>query len=138
MGVFDAVPELHNGDLWEQNLQRVIDHCEATKEDDWCQDIVRSKDQSKNCLLGHIFAMGKNDEEGGCWWDWFEATVATTYMVYPVNDGENKKYPQPTARERCLAYLKDLRDGKAKTTLDYEKEMLASWPPPLASNVEGE
>lgn len=37
-------------------------------------------------------------------------------MVYYVNDGKNKNYQQATPKQRCVAYLKDLQSGKAKTT----------------------
>lgn len=54
---------------------------------------------------------------------------ATTFMIYPVNDGENPKYTQETPKQRCLAYLKDLRDGKEKNTrqlmAEYEKSIYA-------------
>ena len=104
------------------SIDAVIAYCEQTKAEDWMLGVCRSKDQTKNCLLGHIFNMGKDDKESNELVDWFEACVATTYMFFPVNDGENPKYQQPTARERCIEYLKDLRNGKAKTTLDYLRE----------------
>ena len=56
-------------------------------------------------------------------WDLFEARWATTFMIYPVNDGiplkwMNFKYDQATPRERIIAYLENLRDGKEKSTQD--------------------
>ena len=58
--------------------------------------------------------------------DFFEERWATMSMIFPVNDGQHEKYQQPTAKERCLAYLADLRDGKAKCTADYLKARAAS------------
>lgn len=107
---------------WKENLQMVINHCKATPDDSWCEDVVRTKD-GKNCLMGHVFAMGRNDKEGNDWWNWFENAVATTFMVYPVNDGTNPKYPQKSAKERCIAYMEDLLAGREKTTADYFREL---------------
>lgn len=104
------LPEPH-----ASKLGLLISRLEATTDDQWCMDIVRSKDQTKNCILGHVFAMGKNDEEGNAWWNWFEHYIAITLMVYPVNDGKDKRYPQETPRARCLAYLQDVLSGKLKS-----------------------
>lgn len=111
-------------------IQDLIDYLEKTNEDDWIVDRVRkSAEEKKGCVMSHIFDFGGGDErdesgftKGGNAWDFFEEVFATTYMIYPVNDGENKKYQQKTAKERCIAYIKDLRDGKEKTTQDYLKE----------------
>ena len=100
-------------------LQELIDFLDETPEDSWLVDKVRSKDQKKNCVMGHIYAFcaGGYDKDGGsAGWDYFEECYATTYMIYPVNDGENAKYQQSTPKQRVLAYLRDLRDGKEKTT----------------------
>jgi hypothetical protein len=78
-------------------LRQVIAHLESTADDEWCVDIVRSKDETKNCIFGHIFNMGGGDEiKGNDWWQWFEYTIATTSMAYPVNDGRNPMYRQPS------------------------------------------
>jgi len=67
--------------------------------------------------MGHLANfVGGDDTTLNTAWDWFEAAVATTYMVYPVNDGKNPDYPQDTARERCIAYMKNLQSGKEMTT----------------------
>lgn len=101
------------------SLDVIIPYMENTTEESWCMDVVKTKD-GKNCLFGHLYDLG-----GGELMDWFE-NIATTYMVYPVNDGENPNYQQPTPKQRCVAYLKDLQSGKAKTTYqlmdeDYER-----------------
>lgn len=101
------------------SLDVIIPYMENTTEESWCMDVVKTKD-GKNCLFGHLYDLG-----GGELMDWFE-NIATTYMVYPVNDGENPNYQQPTPKQRCVAYLKDLQRGKAKTTYqlmeeDYER-----------------
>lgn len=98
------------------DLQTVIAYMETTTEDSWQTGTVRSKDGTKNCFFGHLFAMGGSDEQGDLLWHWFEDRWATTYMIYPVNDGENPDYPQPTPKQRILAYLRDLTDGTAKST----------------------
>jgi len=57
-------------------------------------------------------------------------------MIYPVNDGENRAYPQGTPKERCIAYLKDLRDGKARTTQQIFDEEDARWRAEHASELD--
>lgn len=111
-------------------IDDLILYLEKTKPENWIVDKVRTKD-GRGCVMSHIFDFGGGDEKneagftkGGEAWDFFEEVWATTYMIYPVNDGENKKYQQPTPKERCIAYLKDLRDGKEKTTQDYMNEPL--------------
>lgn len=106
-------------------LQDLIDFLEKTSEDSWLMDKVRSKDGKKNCIMGHIYAFGAggyNKDGGTSTQDYFEEVWATTYMIYPVNDGKNPKYQQATPKQRVLAYLKDLRDGKEKTTQDHWKD----------------
>jgi len=107
-----------------EDINSLIQYLEATKPEQWLMDRVRSQDGKKNCVMGHVFDWGGGDEKaensnatkGGLAWEWFEECWATTYMIYPVNDGRDRRYQQATAKERCIAYLKDLRDGKAKNT----------------------
>lgn len=92
-------------------IRDIIEYLEKTDDSTWCIDVVKTKD-SKNCLFGHLFDLG-----GGKMIDMFEVIVATTYMVYPVNDGEHPKYKQVTPKLRCIAYLQDILYGKAKSTM---------------------
>ena len=103
-------------------IESLITYLEATQESDWIVDRVRTKD-GKGCVMSHIFDWGGGDEKddngwtkGSQAWDWFEEIWATTYMIYPVNDKQHSKYQQDTPKQRCIAYLKDLRDGKEKNT----------------------
>lgn len=96
------------------DLQSFIDYCKKTKATDWYLHKVRNKTNTKNCLYGHLV----NWYYGKDWtgnispiWDAFEE-VGSTFYVYPINDGKNPDYPQKTARERCIAYLENVRDGK--------------------------
>ena len=96
-------------------LLNFINYLKSTHEDSWCTDVVRTK-EGGNCLFGHLFEYAGNDEEGNRLWDFFEAAISTTYMIYPVNDGKNPKYQQPTPKQRCIAYLQAVLDGEEKTT----------------------
>jgi hypothetical protein len=98
-------------------LRDIIAYMENTEESTWRVDTVRGKDGS-NCFFGHLFNMGGGDSEkgGSRLWDYFEANYATTFMLYPVNDGQHPKYQQPTPKQRVIAYLKDLASGAEKTT----------------------
>lgn len=98
------------------DLNKIIDYLQSTSEDSWCCDVVKTKD-GKNCLFGHLFDYGGGDNGNGSYvFEMFEELYATTYMVYPVNDGANKNYQQPTPKQRCIAYLENIRDGKEKTS----------------------
>lgn len=50
-------------------------------------------------------------------WDVFESCWSTTYVVYPVNDGANPHYQQPTPKKRNIAYLRALAAGEEDTTM---------------------
>lgn len=98
------------GGTREFNFDEIIRYLESTTEDSWCTDVVKTKD-GKNCLLGHLFDFGGNKVM-----DIFESLIATTFMFYPVNDGTNKMYQQETPKQRIIAYLKDIREGKQPST----------------------
>lgn len=107
-----------------KTLDKFIEYLETTQEDEWSVDVVRSKDGKKDCVMGHLvnWYYGKGDK-GNIMpiWDAFESMWATTYMIYPVNDGEapkwmNYEYKQRSAKERVTAYLKNLNEGKEKNT----------------------
>jgi len=98
------------------SLDSVVAYMESTPEDSWRVGTVRSTDGATNCFFGHLFNMGKDDKEGSDLWDAFEELWATTYMLYPVNDGESPNYPQATPKQRVIAYLRDLASGSAPTT----------------------
>lgn len=108
-----------------KNIDSFIDYLETTDDNEWCEDVVRTKGNEKNCVMGHLvnWYFGK-DYEGKLEpvWSLFQEMWATTYMLYPVNDGENEKYQQETPKERTIAYLKDLRDGNEKTTSQLMEE----------------
>ena len=99
-----------------ENVLKIIAYMESTTDEQWITEIVRSPCQTKHCAMSHIFNMGGDDEKlCNRWWNWFEDNIATTYMIYPVNDGEHPDYQQPTPKARVLAYLRDVLDGKQKT-----------------------
>jgi len=103
----------------EARLSDLIDYLEETDESAWCTDRVRV--EGRNCVMGHVFEWGRargdgSDAAGSRAWDWFEDAWATTYVAYPVNDGAADEYAQPTPRQRCLAYCRDLLAGWAITT----------------------
>lgn len=96
-----------------EGLESFITYLEATKPSEWYLHKVRNKTNTKNCLYGHLcnWYYGK-DHQGKVTriWDAFEE-LGSTYYVYPINDGQNPKYPQKTARERCIAFLRNIQNG---------------------------
>lgn len=106
-------------------INDLISYLEKTKETDWIVDRVRMPD-GKGCVMSHIFDFGGGDNrdskgftKGSIAWDFFEEVWATTYMIYPVNDGTDPRYKQSTPKQRVIAYLKDLAIGKEKNTRDH-------------------
>jgi len=101
----------------------LLRYLEATTEESWCTDVVKDKG-GRSCFFGHVFDWGGGDENrnGSRAMDIFEACFATTYMIYPVNDGQHPKYQQKTPKQRCLAYFKDLLSGEEKTTYQLMQE----------------
>ncbi|QOD06126.1 hypothetical protein [Pseudarthrobacter sp. BIM B-2242] len=99
-----------------ETLDPVIAYMEATAEDSWNLDTVRSKDGSKNCFFGHLFNMAPDDDHANALWGMFEDLWSTTYRIYPINDGTNPSYPQETPKQRILAYLRALQAGDELTT----------------------
>lgn len=115
-------------------LSRFIKYLEKTTDDQWQIDKVGEPEMKKWCVMGHLFCWArgpKEDEErANRLWNYFESVIATTYMIYPVNDGQNTYYKQKTPKARCIAYLNNLKNGKEKTTLqhlqDYDNDYLSS------------
>ena len=111
------------------DIDNLIMHLETTDPDGWAMEVCATQD-GKLCLLGQIYAYAGGDEkteQANRVVDAFEEVWATTYMFFPVNDGKNPNYQQPTAKERCIAYLKDLRDGKTKSTSALMDEEYQRW-----------
>lgn len=118
------------------SLDEFIAWCTATSEKQWTCDVVRSADGTSNCLFGHLFdwaeAIGQHkhgmDAErtqtlANHIWERFEAQYASTYKVYPVNDGQNPDYPQDTPRQRCIALLEDMNnDGWVDSITSMDRE----------------
>lgn len=102
----------------------LLEYLKNTTEESWCVDVVKTK-TGQSCLFGHIFdwAGGDSDiKKSNTAIDLFESCFATSYMVYPVNDGKNNEYQQPTPKQRCIAYFEDLLSGKQKTTYQLMQE----------------
>ncbi|MBC9927250.1 hypothetical protein [Leucobacter sp. cx-169] len=124
-------------------LGDLIAHLERIPESRWRTGTVRSEDGRTNCFFGHLhhygvfmssYAATLPEATAKCsgeevfasrLWDWFESTWATTYRIYPVNDGESLKYPQPNPKSRVLAFLAALRSGaEPNTTRSLDAEYL--------------
>jgi hypothetical protein len=126
----DRCPELSDGawaDMQLKNLDPVIAYMEETEEDAWRVDTVRSADGATNCFFGHLFNMGGNDARGNELWNGFENAWASTFMLFSINDGTDRRYLQETPKQRVLAYLRDLNSGAAKTTPQLMEEDYNYW-----------
>jgi hypothetical protein len=105
-----------------KNLTQFISYLQNTTDEEWRVGTVRDSENKTNCCFGHLVNWYYGKEYTGQIseiWDLFEELWATTYMIYPVNDGENTKYQQATPKARIIAYLINLNTGKAMTTRQY-------------------
>lgn len=93
------------------DLPSFIRYLENTKDSEWVCDIVRSKGNTKNCVMGHLvnYVYGKDYQDSiSLAWDIFEEIWSTTFYIYEVNDGNHKRYPQDTPKARIIKYLSNL------------------------------
>lgn len=104
--------------MYDKNtfLPTFINYLKNTSIDSWCTNVYRTSD-GKNCLYGHLVEFVGNDHCNDAI-DIFENLYATTYMVFPVNDGRSEIYKQNNPRDRCIAYLQNMVNGIEKTTVD--------------------
>lgn len=103
----------------EEGLPDFISYIINTDDADWQIDIVRDKNNERNCLFGHLVNWYFGREYQGditTAWDAFESIWSTTFEVFEINDGRDKRYQQPTPRQCCIAFLKDLWLARAEPT----------------------
>lgn len=107
-------------------LARFIKYLEKTTDDQWMIDKCGEPEMKKWCVMGHLFcwASGKKKDEkrANRIFNYFEERIATTYMIYPVNDGLHSNYSQSTPKERCIEYLQNIKNGIEKTTSDHFRD----------------
>ncbi len=98
-------------------LTGFIEYLKGTTKESWCDLVYRTKD-GRNCLFGHLveYFDVPDDTNISPILDTFENNFASTYMVFPVNDGKSNIYLQDNPRDRCIAYLTDMANGKTPTT----------------------
>lgn len=113
--------------MYDKNafLTAFINYLKNTTIDSWCTDVYRTKD-NKNCLFGHLVAF-VGDDNCNAAIDIFENLYATTYMVFPVNDGTSETYTQDNPRDRCIAYLQNMLEGKEHTTVELFDICFEEW-----------
>ena len=97
-------------------LKEILEHLKTTSEDSWCVEVCANKDLTKWCLKYHLNAMSKEGRIDYLYF--FEECIATQRMYYPVNDGENPKYQQPTPKQRCIAYIEAIIDWSERSLQD--------------------
>lgn len=95
-------------------LDRAIALLEGTDPDTWwAGPTYRSPCGRYHCALAHLeVAWGMSEMEA------FESEWSNSYVLGLINDGRNPKYPQPTPKERSLAYLYALRRGEEDSILE--------------------
>jgi len=103
-------------------INNFLTYLEKTQDSEWLMEkCADTPELNKCCIVGHFFKftdITNNQKNANKLWDNFSWDFANEFMFYPVNDGKDKNYQQPTPKQRCIAYLEDLRDGKAETTAE--------------------
>lgn len=109
-------------------LNEFILYLEKTDPSSWCTDVVKTED-GKNCLFGHLvdYFECEPDDRVSNIIDIFENLYASTYMIYPVNDGKNLNYKQDNPKDRCIAYLKNIMCGKEENTMQAFDRCYNEW-----------
>lgn len=97
-------------------LDGVIGVVRRTEKDSWwAGPTFRSPCGTRHCALSHVY-----EEMGEPAFDRFESEWPTSYVIgAQVNDRPSESYPQEHPRDRILAYLDDLREGRALDTQSY-------------------
>ena len=92
-------------------IKHFINKFEATREEEWCIGHLLGKDGSR-CAIGMTLdERNAGTEETDLLW-----RLAQNIPSGPasINDGRHSAYPQPTPRQRVLAWLYDLLKGVGK------------------------
>lgn len=100
-------------DVEMPSLDEAIAYLETTPEESWwAGPTYRSPDDTQHCALAHVENRWSPETMA-----WFEGRWSTSYVIGAVNDGQHPGYQQRTVKERCLAYLYALRDGREEDTI---------------------
>lgn len=98
-----------------------INKFEAIPEEKWC--IEKWADDDKRCAFGHCgvntdnFLSYPSEAKGLA--DLFPLSC----VVFDINDGDDKRYQQPTPKQRILAALYDIKKAQSPTYPDLTKEL---------------
>jgi len=89
-------------------LPVIIDYLRQTHPDTWwAGPTYRSPDGTQHCALSHIADRWGMDAMG-----MFEETWSTSYVIGAINDRPTPGYEQDHPKDRVLAYIEALRDGR--------------------------
>ncbi len=102
----------------EYNVDYFIAKFESIPEEKWCVDRVTNK-EGQHCAFGHCSAdKGANCIEG----EKLYRLTTPEFLVADVNDGRDKKYQQPTPKQRILAALYDIKFKEVNRLISNIKE----------------
>lgn len=113
--------------MYDKNLflNNFVIYLKGTTIESWCTKVYRTA-EGRNCLYGHLADFVGNEYCSDAI-DIFENLYATTYMIFPVNDGTSDIYKQDNPRDRCIAYLENMIIGKEHTTIELFDICMAEW-----------
>jgi hypothetical protein len=110
------------GDDYKSFLRDFIPYLESKPEDEWIDIIFANKDTSKRCVIYHFLGFVGQDHPGAkCSnnLDWYEANVCFIQQAgCNINDTKSENYPQDTPKQRSIAYLKNLLEGREFTPME--------------------
>lgn len=118
--------EVYGGD-YKYFLSAFIPYLESKPEDEWIDVVFANKDTSKRCVIYHFLGfVGQDYPSAKCSsnLDWYEGNVCFIQQAgCNINDTKSDRYPQETPKQRSIAYLKNLLEGKELTPM----EMMDQW-----------
>lgn len=95
-----------------QTLKDFYNFYKGIPEEKWCTGKFENE-KGQCCALGHI---GQNDEKDSKEFSNLLCLTGRNENFISINDGDNKKYPQSTPKQRVLAFLIDKIQEKEDST----------------------
>lgn len=107
--------DIYGGD-YKKFLIDFIPYLESKPDSEWVEIIFANKDTSKRCVIFHFMGFvgqdypgAKNNENI----NWYHELICPIDIAgCRVNDGNHPEYQHKTPKERSLAYLKNLLEGR--------------------------
>jgi len=117
------------GSDYKRFLMDFIPYLESKPESEWIDSIFTNTDTSKRCVIYHFLGfVGQDNPHSNCGnnLDWYESCICPIQKAGCfVNDGNDPDYQQASPKQRSIAFLENLLEGKELTTMQALDKWLA-------------